>query len=195
MSVLSASLMLFLIMDPLGNLPVFMAVLKDIPPRRRRWIVARELSMALGVMLIFLFFGSYLLELLHLRQESVRIGGGLVLFIIALRMIFPPRNGLLGDLPDGEPFLVPLAIPMVAGPSTLAALMLLARSQPERLIDWTLALVAAWVLTALILLSSGLVLRLVRKRGLVAIERLMGMILIMLAVQTFLDGIASYLAL
>jgi multiple antibiotic resistance protein len=150
--------------------------------------------MALALMMVFLYFGSYLLELLHVRQESVNIAGGLVLFLIAIRMIFPGEGGVVGDMPEGEPFLVPLAVPFVAGPSTLAALMLLARSEPGRLADWTLALVAAWLLTALILLGSGLVLRLIGSRGVTAMERLMGMVLVMLAVQTFLDGIASYLA-
>ena len=194
MGVFSASLMLFLIMDPVGNLPIFLAVLKEVPSRRRRKIVARELILALGVMFIFLFFGAKLLELLHLSQESVRIAGGLVLFLIAIRMIFPGRGGVAGELPDGEPFLVPLAIPMVAGPSTLAALMLLARSEPDRLADWALALAIAWALTTVILLSSGLVLRLIGHRGVVAMERLMGMVLVMIAVQTFLDGLAAYLA-
>jgi multiple antibiotic resistance protein len=193
MSVLSASLMLFLIMDPVGNLPVYMAILKEVPPARRHWIVVRELLMALALMLVFLYFGAQLLEVLHVQQESVNIAGGLVLFLIAIRMIFPGESGVVGDLPEGEPFLVPLAVPFVAGPSTLAALMLLARSHPGRLMDWTMALIAAWLLTALILLCSGLVLRLIGARGVTAMERLMGMVLVMLAVQTFLDGIASYL--
>jgi multiple antibiotic resistance protein len=195
METFSAVVMLFLIMDPLGNIPVFISVLNQIEPQRRRRVLIRELLFALGIMLIFLFFGQYLLDFLHLKQESISIAGGIVLFLIALRMIFPVEGGLMGHQPEGEPFIVPLAIPLFAGPSILAALLLLVRSQPGRMKDWTIALVAAWAVSAIILLSSNLFNRLLKERGLIAIERLMGMLLVTLSVQMFLDGVAKYLSI
>lgn len=121
MDTFSATVMLFLIMDPLGNVPTFLSVLKDIAPRRRRIIIVRELFFALVILLLFLFLGQYLLDFLKLKQESISIAGGIVLFLIALKMIFPSEGGVVGATPEGEPFIVPLAIPLVAGPSTLAA--------------------------------------------------------------------------
>ena len=129
MTVASAALLLFLILDPLGNIPVFLSILRRLPPRRQRIVIARELLIALGVLMLFLWGGQYVLEAMHLRQESVSIAGGIVLFLIGLRMIFPPPEGLMGELPEGEPFIVPLAIPMVAGPSGMAAVMLMGNQQ------------------------------------------------------------------
>ena len=193
MDVFSAGVTLFLIMDPLGNLPVFAAVLKGVAPERRTRVVLRELVLAYLVILGFLFAGRYILAFLSLRQETVSIAGGIILFIIAMRMIFPRRGGVLDEeLPGGEPFLVPLAIPMVAGPSVLASLMLLTNSGDGGYGKWVLSLTGAWLLSALILLFSGLFFRLLGERGLIAMERLMGMVLIMVAVQMFLDGIISY---
>ncbi len=180
-------------MDPLGNIPVFLSILQPFDPKRRRRILLRELLLAFGILLGFLFFGKWVLEFLHLRQESLSIAGGIILFLIALRMIFPQKGGIMGEFETGEPLLVPLAIPLIAGPSAMATLMLFASSYPERLLDWTIALSIAWALTAGILLLSGLLYKVLRERGLIAIERLMGMILVTLAVQMFLDGMAVYL--
>jgi multiple antibiotic resistance protein len=194
MDTFSATVMLFLIMDPLGNVPTFLSVLKDIAPRRRRVIIIRELLFALVILLLFLFLGQYLLDFLKLKQESISIAGGIVLFLIALKMIFPSEGGVVGTTPEGEPFIVPLAIPLVAGPSTLAALLLLVRSQPGRMRDWFVAMVVAWALSSVILLSSNLFHRLLKERGIIAMERLMGMLLVTVSVQMFLDGIAKYLS-
>lgn len=193
MDLLSATLMLFLVMDPLGNMPVFLSVLKDVREERRQRVLVRELFIAYGILLLFLFAGQYLLAFLGLRQESVAIGGGIVLFIIALRMIFPRRGGIMGESIEGEPFLVPLAIPLVAGPSALATLILMVHQAPERMLDWTLAVSIAWGLTAAILFFSNTVFRVLKQRGLAAMERLMGMLLVMLAVQMMLDGLANYM--
>ncbi|MFN0110424.1 MAG: YhgN family NAAT transporter [Blastocatellia bacterium] len=193
MEILTAATTLFLIMDPLGNVPVFISLLKNVAPERRRLVLIRELVIAYLVMLVFLLSGQHLLKFLNLKQESISIAGGIVLFLIALRMIFPQEGGIMGEQTDGEPFIVPLAIPMVAGPSTLAALMLMAQSAPKRMSSWVLALTAAWVVTAVILLASPLFFRLLRQRGLTAMERLMGMLLVMMSVQMFLNGLAEYL--
>ncbi len=188
---LSAAMILFLVMDPLGNIPVFLSILKDIEPKRRWKIILRELLIALVILLIFLYYGQNLLDLLHLQSESVSIAGGIILFIIGIRMVFPTRRGIMGDQLEGEPLIVPLAIPLVAGPSTLATLMLLVRSDPSNMVGWLTALLIAWLLTAIILLMAPIFFKILRKRGLAAIERLMGMILIMIAVQMSVDGIKS----
>jgi len=193
MTKLSAAILLFLILDPLGNIPLFLGLLKQLPPRRRRVVLARELLIALAVLLVFLLGGKYLLEVMHLRQESVSIGGGIVLFLIGLRMIFPPRDGLFGDLPEGEPFIVPMAVPLIAGPSGMAAVMLLANSDPGRMADWVLALLLAWIGTAAILFSATTLYRWLGTRVLVAVERLMGMLLVAISVQMTLDGLQAYI--
>lgn len=193
MKIFSAVVTLFLIMDPLGNIPVFLSVLKDVAPERRYKILVRELFLAYVVLLTFLFLGQYVLQLLSLRQETISVAGGIVLFLIALKMIFPPEGGIMGDTPEGEPFLVPLAIPLTAGPSTLAALLLLQQSETGSVWRLWLAVTIAWALTAMILLSSTFFYRLLKEKGLIAMERLMGMLLVMLSVQMFLDGVSKYL--
>lgn len=193
MEIYSAAATLFLVMDPLGNIPVFMSILKDYDPRRRRQILIRELLIALAVALLFLFLGKYIMGLFSLRSEAISVAGGIILFIIALRMIFPIHGAIADNYAQGEPFVVPLAIPLVVGPSALATLLIFSRSQPDRIGDWTLALIIAWVLTAAILLASNLFYKVLRERGLIAMERLMGMLLVALAVQMFLDGIGKYL--
>jgi MarC family membrane protein len=193
MTILSAALLLFLILDPLGNIPVFLSLLRGMPPHRQRIVLARELLIALAVLMLFLWFGQYALEAMHLRQESVSIAGGIVLFLIGLRMIFPPPQGLMGEIPDGEPFIVPMAIPLVAGPSGIAAVMLMGSQEPGRMAEWSLALLLAWAATAAILFSATLLYKRLGSRALIAVERLMGMLLVAISVQMLLDGLASYL--
>jgi multiple antibiotic resistance protein len=195
MDTVSAFITLVFVMDPLGNVPIFLVILKDLDPKRRQWVIAREMLIALVVLLIFLYGGGHLLDLLNLKQESISIAGAIILFLIAIRMIFPSPYGLLGDVPEGEPFIVPLAIPAVAGPSALAISMLLVNSDPDRMLDWTLALVAAWAAAAALLMASPLLLRALGNRGLVAVERLMGMILVIISVQMFFDGLQTFLHL
>lgn len=194
METFAAAVTLFLIMDPLGNIPIFLSVLSGVVPERRRRILIRELLIALGIMLLFLFTGPTILTVLGLSREAISIGGGLVLMIIAIRMIFPSRGGVMGDDgSEGEPLIVPLAMPLIAGPSVLATLVLLAETGPDRSGDWLLALMGAWTLSAAILLLSQRLYKLLGARGLKAIERLMGMILVTISVQMLLDGFKSYL--
>ncbi|SNY72759.1 YhgN family NAAT transporter [Pantoea sp. GL120224-02] len=193
---ISATILLLLIMDPLGNLPIFMSVLKHLEPKRRRAVLIREMLIALIIMLLFLFTGERILAFLNLRTETVSISGGIILFLIAIRMIFPSGETSTSGLSAGEePFLVPLAIPLVAGPSLLATLMLLSHQYPNQMSHLVGALLIAWGVTVVILLMSGLFLRLLGDKGVNALERLMGLILIMLATQMFLDGIRAYLKL
>jgi multiple antibiotic resistance protein len=191
--IISSAVVLFLVLNPLGNIPIFLTLLKDIEPQRRWKIISRELLIALVILLIFLFFGQRFLNLLQLESESVSIAGGIILFIIGIRMVFPSRRGIMGDQLEGEPFIVPLAIPLVAGPSALATLLLLVNSDPTNMLSWLSVLMIAWTLTAIILLSAPIFYKMLKKRGLAAIERLMGMILIMISVQMLVTGIKSIL--
>ena len=192
-STFTAFITLLLVMDPLGNVPIFLAVLKDVEGKRRYWVIFRELVIALVALLIFLYAGGAMLSALGLREESISIGGAIILFLIAIRMIFPSPYGLMGNVPEGEPFIVPLAIPAVAGPSSLAIAMLMVNTDPNRMGDWTLALVGAWAVSASVLMLSPLLLRALGSRGLTAVERLMGMILVIIAVQMFFEGVKTFL--
>ena len=183
---------LLLIMDPLGNIPPFMSALKKVEAERRRKVLLREILIAFAVLLTFLFAGKYILRLLSLQQETISIAGGIVLFLFALRMVFP-REEEGRDTLRGEPLIVPLAIPLIAGPSTLAMLLLLQQSSPNSTLQLFLALTLAWSVTAIILLSSTILYRLLKERGLIALERLMGMLLVMLAVQMFINGVAKFM--
>ena len=193
-SVLSAAAMLFFLIDPLGNIPAMLAVLKGIDPKRQRLIIARELLLALGVLILFLFAGKPLLNFLQLGQEAVTISGGIILLIIGIRLIFPQASGVMGETPAGEPFLVPIAIPMIAGPSIMAMLILMTQSQPGNMLNWFLALILAWSLSAIILMTAPALMRILKERGLAAMERLMGMILLMMAVQMLINGFKEIFA-
>jgi multiple antibiotic resistance protein len=194
MDVFAAVVTLFLIMDPLGNILLFLSVLKAVPSERRRFVLIREILFAYVILLSFLFVGRYVLQFLRLEPETISIAGGIVLFLIALRMIFPVEGGVLGEPLEGEPFVVPLAIPLFAGPSTLAAMLLLERSAPGHTGSLLLAVTVAWALSGGILLSSNFFYRVLRGRGLMAMERLMGMLLVMVSVQMLMNGLKAFLA-
>ncbi|CAL4325214.1 YhgN family NAAT transporter [Buchnera aphidicola] len=189
--IISTTILLILIMDPLGNLPIFMTILKNLDKKRRRIVVIREMIIALIVMLLFLFVGENILTILNLKTETVSISGGIILFIIAIKMIFPSEENNTGNSLE-EPFLVPLAIPLVAGPSLLATLMLLSHQYLNHMSYLVGSLMIAWCFTVIILLLSSLFLKLFGDKGVNALERLMGLILIMLSTQMFLDGIKAW---
>ncbi|QFQ32259.1 YhgN family NAAT transporter [Buchnera aphidicola] len=189
--IISTTILLILIMDPLGNLPVFMTILKNLNAKRRRIVVIREMIIALIFMLLFLFVGEKILNILNLKTETVSISGGVILFLIAIKMIFPSEENS-GISSNEEPFLVPLAIPLVAGPSLLATLMLLSHQYLHHMSYLVGSLLIAWCFTIIILLLSGFFLKLFGSKGVNALERLMGLILIMLATQMFLDGIRTW---
>lgn len=192
MDILTATFTLFLIMDPLGNIPIFLAILKDFDKRKRIHILIRELLIALAALVIFLYLGRKILFFLGVSKETIGISGGIVLFLIAIKMIFPNSNHNQEIKTEEEPLIVPLAIPLIAGPSTFAAILLLDQGHPNQRTTILGALFIAWALTALILGISPLLLKILKKRGLIAIERLMGMILITVAVEMFISGIKSY---
>lgn len=193
MTTLSAALLLFLVMDPLGNIPLFMTTLKKVDATRQRLVVVRELLIALAVLVGFLFLGQYLLRLLHLSETALTTAGGIILMIIALKMIFPRRDASLEEDVEGEPFIVPLAIPYVAGPSAMATSLLLMSREPGRWPEWLLAVFIAWFASAVIIYFSGYFARFLGEKGLVAVERLMGMLLITVAVQMLLNGIGEFI--
>jgi len=192
MKMLSTILLLLVILDPVGNVANFIAELHPVAPARRMRVIARELIFALGILLFFLFFGRQLLGLLHLKDEALFISGGIVLFLIALKMIFPsvPR---VGEGAVTEPFIVPLATPLIAGPSVIATLLLLVNSQPKEIGKWVAALLIAWGITAVVLLNAPWIASILKDKGSRAVARLMGMLLVMIAVQMFLNGLEHYL--
>nr|WP_255698202.1 MarC family protein [Tessaracoccus sp. ZS01] len=183
----------FLVMDPLGNVPLFLTALRNTPEERRQWVILRELLIALAVMVAFLFAGRSLLDLLNIGNAALETAGGVILLLIAIRMVFPTaERNLREPHTDDEPFIVPLAVPYVAGPSLLAVEVVLISQNPA---DWPIflgALILAWSVTAGILYLSGFLRRVVGDKTLIAIERLMGMILVILAVQMMLGGIKAF---
>jgi multiple antibiotic resistance protein len=191
MNTVSATITLFLVMDPIGNIPFFLSTLRKVAPERQRRVLMRELLIAYGALLLFLACGRSFIDLIHLRSESISIAGGIILFLIAVRMVFP-SDGPARDELEGEPFVVPLAIPGVAGPSALATVLLLSNNRPGSFLIGAGALTAAWIASSIVLIASPLFLRLLSERGLIAMERLMGMILVAVSVQMFLDGIARF---
>lgn len=191
MTFISAALLLFLVMDPLGNIPLYLTALKNVDPSRRVKVIMRELMIALLVMVVFLFSGQAFLSALHISEPALTATGGVILFLIAVKMIFPPETQI-DPKNEEEPFIVPLAIPYVAGPSALATLLLIMNGEPEKWLTWLGALLAAWALTGVILLAAGPLARILRNRGLIAIERLMGMILVAIAIQMLMNGIAEF---
>lgn len=193
MTVLSAAVLLMLVMDPFGNVPFFLTTLKHVDPARRRRVVARELLIALGVLVLFLAAGPAMLAVLGISEPALTLAGGIILFLISLRMIFP-RLGLGFDEElDGEPFVVPLAVPFVAGPSAMASVLFIMNREPERWPEWLLALALAWLATSALLVGATSVERFLGRRGLIAMERLMGMLLTTLSVQMFMEGVARFL--
>jgi multiple antibiotic resistance protein len=179
-------------MDPLGNVPNFVAVLHQVPAQHRTGVVVRELLIALALMLGFLFGGAKLMALLGIRSEAITIAGGILLFLIAIEMIFPTQNRRAAEGIGGDPFIVPLATPLVAGPSTLATLILLSNKDGGA-VGALPALLVAWAVTFVCLVSAPRLVRILRERGARAVERLMGMLLVMLSVQMFLNGLREYL--
>jgi MarC family membrane protein len=186
----SALVSLFLILDPLGNIPLFASMLKNLSPQRRRYVIVREHIIAFSTLLVFMFIGQPFLNAMGLSNTSLQISGGVVLFLIAIKMIFPQKDDLLQTTQE-EPLIVPLAIPSIAGPSALATVMLLVSQQPGGTVKWVLALVVASVLSLAILLIADRLQELVDKRFIVAMEKLMGLILITMGIEMLVQGIRS----
>jgi len=190
--VLSNAVLLFLVIDPFGLIPIYLSLIKRVPPERRIRVLLRELAIALVALVLFLFAGKYVLALLRISESSLAISGGLILFLIALPMVFPAIKLGFDTEDSAEPFIVPLATPLFAGPSALTLVILIGNDKdgawPERLA----AVFAAWLAAGLVLLLGNAIARLIGARGLVALERLMGMFLVAMAVEMLLSGLAAY---
>jgi MarC family membrane protein len=192
MSFTSAVVILLLVMDPVGNIPLFVALLRPVEPARRTLVILRECAIAFLVLLVFIFFGDSILRLLGLSGSSLNIAGGLILFLIALRMIFRRPEGLFGDVISGEPFIVPLAIPSITGPTAIATVILMVSRAPQRIMEWAAAASIAMLITLPLLLFAERLSKLIGEPGLLAFERLMGLILTAIAVEMLLQGIQSF---
>ncbi|MCM2314936.1 MAG: hypothetical protein NDJ92_07280 [Thermoanaerobaculia bacterium] len=193
MTVASAAILLFLVMDPLGNIPLFLTALRDVAPERRRYVVVREALIALAILIGFLFAGRVILDTLNISEPALTMAGGVILMLIALRMIFPTADRSLREEISGEPFIVPLGVPYIAGASTLATELLLMSREPERWLDWLVALLIAWTASTVILYFASVMSRYLHQNGLIAIERLMGMVLVTVAMEMLLAGVRLYL--
>ena len=189
MSILSAALLLFLVLDPVGNIPLFLCALQNVDEKRHRWVILRELLFGLFFLLLFLFAGRYILYAFHISKSALSIAGGVVLFLIAIKMIFAATDEIFSVDMEGEPYLVPLAIPLIAGPSAMTMVLLMMAGDPSRWFDWLIAVLLAWAMTSSILLFSGLLRKILKKRGITAMARLMGMILVTVAVEMLVSGI------
>ncbi|MCA3029388.1 MAG: MarC family protein [Rhodocyclaceae bacterium] len=189
----SAFVLLFLVLDPLGNLPVVASLLKQVDSTRRARVVARECLIAYLILLAFMFGGRQFLDVMHLSEISLSIAGGVILFMIAINMVFKKADGVFGESLDHEPFIVPLAIPLIAGPSALATVMLMVSREPAKLGVWVAAMTAAVVVSATLLILGEKIEKLLGQRAMEAIERLMGLILTAIAVEMLLGGIKQFL--
>lgn len=186
----SATILLLLITDPLGNIPIFASALKAVPAARRPRVILREVLIAFGLLLAFMFVGDAFLRVMNLSQLALQLAGAVVLFLIALRMVFPPPP-VADEEAATEPLIVPLAVPALAGPSALATVLLLVSQAPERRWEWVAALSVTMAVCALVLVLSERIQRWVGARVLQAFERLMGLILVAVAVEMLLRGLKS----
>ena len=192
--IFSATVLLLLVIDPFGNVPIVIAALANVPRARRARVVLRECLAAYAILLAFMFGGQRFLQWMQLSEVSLAIAGGIILFLIALRMVFLHREGVFGDPPGAEPFLVPLAIPSIAGPSALATVMLMVSRDPSHRFAWVIALTVAMAVATLVMLAAYRLQRALGERGMLAVVRLMGLVLTALAVQMLLDGVRAFIA-
>lgn len=187
-NIVTTTITIFLLLNSYAQIPVFLALLSNFDQKRQRNIILREMLIALGVLLLFIFFGNEVLTLIGISEPIIRIAGGLLLVIISLNMIFPKESSTKG-MPQNEPFIVPLAIPCIAGPGTMTALMVLAKESGVGIA--TTALIAAWIPSLIILLASSYIRNYLGEKGIQAIERLGGMLIVLIGVQMFATGVVG----
>src|SRR6266496_1715937 len=188
----SAVVILLLVTDPIGNIPLFVSLLRHVKPARRLRVIARECAIALAVLLVFVVFGRTLLDLFGLSERSLNLAGGVILFLIALRMIFHAPEGILAETTSGEPLIVPLAIPYIAGAAAIATVVLLVSRAPQRLPEWLLAVTVAIAVCLVVLVFAERISRWVGEGVLAAFERLMGLLLTAIAVEMLLRGVEGF---
>ncbi|MCH7345333.1 MarC family protein [Pelomonas sp. CA6] len=192
-SFLSAFILLLLVLDPLGSLPIFIPIMRSVPRERRVRVALREVGIAFSVLLAFMFLGDAFLRVMHLSERSLEVAGGVILLIIAIRMIFSTMSeSAYGAEPGKEPLIFPLAVPLLAGPSAMATVLLLASRQPDRIWDWIGALTAAMVVSFLALTLADRIRKLLGDSVVSALEKLMGLVLTAIAVEMVLAGLKRY---
>ncbi|MDC8785289.1 MarC family protein [Roseateles koreensis] len=192
-SFLSAFILLLLVLDPLGSLPIFIPIMRSVSPERRSWVAGREVGIAFVVLFAFMFLGDSFLRVMHLSERSLEVAGGVILLIIAIRMIFGTSSEAAYGLEAGrEPLIFPLAVPLLAGPSAMATVLLLASRQPERIMEWIGALTAAMMVSGLTLLLADRIRRILGDSVISALEKLMGLVLTAIAVEMCLAGLKRY---
>jgi MarC family membrane protein len=191
-SFLSAFILMLLVLDPLGSLPIFIPIMREVPPERRRRVALREVSIAFAVLLGFMFAGDVFLKVMHLSERSLEVAGGVILLMVAIRMIFSHEGGVYG-MPEGrEPLIFPLAVPLLAGPSAMATVLLLASRQPDRMVEWVTALTVAMAVSGLVLVACDRIRRWLGDSVVSATEKLMGLVLTAIAVEMILAGLKRY---
>jgi len=188
----SAFILLLLVLDPLGSLPIFIPVMREVEKPRRRWVALREVGIAFAVLFAFMFFGEGFLRVMHLSERSLEVAGGVILLMVAIRMIFSTEGGVYGTSEGKEPLIFPLAVPLLAGPSAMATVLLLASRQPDRLVAWVGALACAMAVSLVILLLCDRIRRWVGDSVVSATEKLMGLVLTAIAVEMILAGLKRY---
>lgn len=192
MSLISITVILFLLMDSIGNVSPFLTLMQGIDPKRQKIILLREMCIALATMIVFNYLGNIVFSLLGICSITARLTSGIIIFLVAIKIIFPSSNGLRSNLPQGEPFIIPLAIPLIAGPSVLATIMLFALVETSHTVMLA-AIILAWLGSFVILLLAPFLKRVLQSNGLLALEKLIGMILVLLAVQRFAEGIQEFI--
>jgi MarC family membrane protein len=192
-SFLSALVLLLLVLDPLGSLPIFISVMRVVEPGRRTHVALRESAIAFSVLALFMVGGQGFLNLMRLSERSLEVAGGVILLIIAMRMIFATGAEIYANQgPPREPFIFPLAVPLLAGPSAMATVLLLASRQPDRVLEWRGALTVAMLVSGTVLLLADRIRRLLGASVVSAIEKLMGLLLTAVAVEMILAGLKRY---
>jgi multiple antibiotic resistance protein len=178
-------------MDPIGNINSYLSLVKEMERRHQRWIIFREMLIALLIMIGFNYLGEFIFDFLGLSEVTVRLSSGVILFLIAIKILFPSHDSIRANLPPGEPFIFPIAVPLIAGPALLATIMLYAHLEPYQSI-MLLAILISWFLSILVLYFSPTIKRVFGENGLMACERLIGMVLVLVAIQRFLEGILLF---
>jgi MarC family membrane protein len=187
----SATILLILITDPIGNIPIFANALRHVPPHRRPWVILREVLIAFVLLLTFMFVGESFLRAMNLSELALQIGGAVILFLIALRMVFPPPKADEAEM-QVEPLIVPLAVPSIAGPSALATVLLLVSQAPDKRMDWIAALCVTMMVSAVVLVMAERIQRWAGDSLVLALERLMGLVLVSVSVEMLLRGIKTF---
>ena len=188
----SAFILLLLVLDPFGSLPIFIPVMRTVAPQRRAIVALREVAIAFAVLCAFMFFGETFLRVMRLSERSLEVAGGVILLMVAIRMIFHQGSGVYGVPEDREPLIFPLAVPLLAGPSAMATVLLLASRQPDRVAEWVGALAGAMAVSGAVLLGCNRLRKWLGDSVVSALEKLMGLVLTAIAVEMILAGLKRY---